>query len=133
MNPYTPQANLILGWLWIVLGFLSGSIIGLNFNFFRDDWLGGYSGLKRRLYRLGHISFFGLALVNFIFYFTARLFAEPGVMLKVASWGFIVGAITMPICCFVMAHFPRLKNLFYIPVMSLLTSGFFTLWEVVTR
>ncbi|MFQ6674869.1 MAG: hypothetical protein ACE5LH_00845 [Fidelibacterota bacterium] len=124
---------MILAWLWIVLGFLSGSLMGFNFRFFRDDWQGGYFSLKRRMYRLGHISFIGLGLINFMFYFTARLFTVSGDLLPIASWTFIAGAVTMPICCFVMANFPKLKGLFYLPVISLLAGGFLTVWEVVTR
>ena len=50
--------NLFLGWLWILLGFVSGMALGMFFH--RENWLGGYGSFKRRMYRLGHISFFGL-------------------------------------------------------------------------
>lgn len=92
--------------------------------------MGGYSSLKRRLYRLGHISFFGLAFVNLMFYFTAQRLTRSGRLLDIASWGFIVGAITMPTCCFLMAHYPKLKNLFYVPVISLIIAGLLTFWVV---
>ena len=52
------QLNLVLGWLWIALGFASGAVLGLWFH--KEQWLGGYASWMRRLYRLGHISFFGL-------------------------------------------------------------------------
>ncbi|MBI2927824.1 MAG: hypothetical protein HYY24_19200 [Verrucomicrobia bacterium] len=128
MKSQVAQLNLIVAWLWIVLGFVAGFILGLNFH--REDWLGGYASHKRRLYRLAHISFFGLALVNLVFYFTAReLFtAKPTVTL--ASWGFIVGAVTMPLCCVLMAHSTKWRTLFAVPVFSLLTGGVLTLWEV---
>ena len=64
------QFNLLIAWIWILLGFLSGAALGTRFH--REDWLGGYGSFKRRLYRLGHISFLGLAAMNLLFYFTAQ-------------------------------------------------------------
>lgn len=54
MNSHMAQINLIFAWLWIAVGFVLGFIFGLNFH--REEWLGGYTTLKRRLYRLAHIS-----------------------------------------------------------------------------
>ena len=121
--------NLLLAWLGIFLGFGSGAVLGLKFH--REDWLGGYGSFKRRLYRLGHISFFVLAMVNLMFYFTAQTFPSATLPLLVASWGFVVGAVTMPVCCFVMAHNAKTQALFAIPVGSLLVGGILTLWEVI--
>ena len=129
MNFNAAHLNLILAWLWIVLGFAVGFFLGLNFH--KERWLGGYAGFRRRLYRLAHISFFGLAGVNFLFYLTARSFTHASIPVTVASWGFVLGAVTMPICCFVLAHRPRLRALFLIPVVSLITGGTLTLWEVI--
>ena len=125
------QMNLILGWLWIVLGFVSGAIMGFNFRFFNEKWAGGYSGLKRRLYRLGHISFFGLALINLLFYFTVQMMAINGLLIEIASKGFLLGAVTMPICCFLIAHYTCTKHFFYVPVINLIVGGFLTFLEVI--
>jgi len=62
MNLSGCQINLLAAWCGIVLGFLYGMVLGMFFR--RDDWLGGYASLKRRMYRLGHISMFGLGAVN---------------------------------------------------------------------
>jgi hypothetical protein len=129
VNFHTAQLNLVLAWLWIVLGFAIGIVFGLNFH--KARWLGGYASFKRRLYRLAHISFFGLAVVNFLFYLTAEHLGRVSSALMVASWGFVFGAITMPLCCFVMAHRPKLRALFLVPVISLITAGGLTLWEVI--
>jgi hypothetical protein len=128
MNLHRAQLNLFLAWLWILVGFILGFVFGLHFQ--KEDWLGGYSSFPRRLYRLAHISFFGLALVNFLFYATTEKFHTASPAADVASWGFIVGAVTMPLCCVVLAHQPRLRALFLIPVASLITAGTLTLWEV---
>src|ERR1039457_3532691 len=120
--------NLILAWLWILLGFVSGMVLGL---FFRgENWLGGYGSFKRRMYRLGHISFFGLGAVNLLFCLTVQNFSLAGQGIGMASWAFIVGAITMPVCCVVMAHFPKTHLIFAVPVISLIAGGVLTFGKV---
>ena len=121
------QINLALAWLWILLGFVSGMVLGMFFH--RENWLGGYASFKRRMYRLGHISFFGLGAVNLLFCFTVKNFALAGEGIRVASLAFVIGAIAMPLCCLVMAHRPKAHMLFSIPVVSLLTGGALTCWE----
>jgi hypothetical protein len=117
--------NLLLAWLWILLGFVSGMVLGL---FFRgEDWLGGYASFKRRMYRLGHISFFGLGALNLLFWLTVQHFSLAGQGISVASWAFIVGAIAMPICCVIMASFPKAHLIFSVPVVSLILGGALTL------
>jgi hypothetical protein len=121
------QINLLAAWIGMLLGFLSGLALGLCFH--REDWLGGYGSFTRRLYRLAHISFFGLGAVNFFFYFTAHTL-PAGTLLALASSAFLAGAITMPICCIIMAHFPNTRMLFALPVLSLVTGGALTVMEV---
>ena len=122
------NANLALAWLWILLGFASGMVLGL---FFHDEnWLGGYGSFKRRMYRLGHISFFGLGAVNLLFCLTVQNFSLSGALIRFASLAFIAGAIAMPLCCLVMAHFPKARMLFAVPVISLIAGGLLTLMEV---
>ncbi len=127
MNADVARLNLVLAWLWIVVGFGIGFFFGLHFH--KEGWLGGYSSYRRRLYRLAHISFFGLGAVNFLFYLTTRSFAPGSITVTIASWGFVLGAVSMPLCCFILAHQPRLRALFLIPVLSLMTAGTLTLWE----
>jgi hypothetical protein len=126
-----PAMNLALAWLWLTLGFLSG--LGLGLFFHREDWLGGYGSFRRRLYRLAHISFFGLGFVNLGFYFTARTLHGPSALLQLASGSFLVGAISMPLCCLLMAHFPRARFLFAVPVLSLLVGGVLTTFMLLNQ
>ena len=128
MNISFLKWNLIIAWVWVLLGFVSGFMLGSRFH--EENWLGGYASHKRRLYRLAHISFFGLALINLMFYFTARGFAAASSQTSFASWGFIAGAMTMPVCCLIMAHRPKLRALFLIPVSCLVAAGSLTIWEV---
>ena len=129
LRPILP--NLALAWLWCVLGFAGGGIMGMRFQ--NEHWLGGYSSFPRRLYRLGHISFFGLALMNLLFFFTVCAVGKPGESWALPSGGFLIGAVTMPVCCFLMAHRPTLRPLFLfaLPVGSLLLAGLATFWKVV--
>jgi hypothetical protein len=120
--------NLFLAWLWILMGFLTGMMIGLFFH--GENWLGGYSSFKRRMYRLGHISFFGLGVLNLLFWLTAQNLSLTGSLTNIASWAFIAGAVTMPVCCIVMAHFPKAHLVFAVPVISLIVGGTLILVEV---
>ena len=125
MKNFGANLNLLIAWLWILLGFVSGLVMGCFFH--REQWLGGYASHKRRLYRLAHISFFGLGLVNLCFYFTMKSLEEPNAGL--ASWALVAGAVTMPICCIAMAHAPQSRPLFSVPVLSLLLGGALTVWR----
>jgi len=123
------QPNLLLAWLWILLGFISGMLLGL---FFHDEhWLGGYGSFRRRMYRLGHISFFGLGVLNLLFCLTVKHYLLAGTGLYVASWAFMIGAVTMPLCCAIMANWPQARLIFSVPVVSLLTGGLLILKELV--
>jgi hypothetical protein len=119
--------NLIFAWLWILLGFVSG--LGLGLFFHRENWLGGYGSFQRRLYRLAHISFFGLGAVNLLFWLTLPRLAtlEPPAAVTIASWAFIIGGVAMPLCCVVMAHCPEAHLIFAVPVISLILGGALTL------
>jgi hypothetical protein len=121
--------NLILAWIWILLGFTSGMVLGMFFH--GENWLGGYGSFKRRMYRLGHISFFGLGAVNLLFCLTVQNFSLSGPQIHYASLAFIVGAIAMPVCCVVVAHFPKAHMIFAVPVVSLIAGGVLTLLEII--
>ena len=109
-------ANLIGGWLGMLAGVLSGSLIGLFFH--GDEWMGGYGSYRRRLTRLGHISFFGLGFLNLLFAATAPQLLLPAGYLRVASISLIVSAIAMPVVCFLSAWRKPMRHLFPIPVIA---------------
>jgi hypothetical protein len=124
------RLNLAFAWLWIVLGFVSGAIMGMRFK--GEHWLGGYASFPRRLYRLGHISFFGLGFINFLFAVTLRVFAIHSPAGDWAGLAFMAGGALMPICCALLARFPALNPaaLFAAPVTSLLLGGGLTLFLI---
>jgi hypothetical protein len=120
--------NLFLAWTWMLLAFTSGMVLGLFFH--RETWLGGYGSFKRRMYRLSHISFFGTGAINLFFYLTAQTFCSTASLAGQASWLFVAGAISMPLCCVMMAHYPKATMIFAVPVLSLVTGAILTLMEV---
>ncbi|MCP5536081.1 MAG: hypothetical protein H7A51_07565 [Akkermansiaceae bacterium] len=104
-----------VGWLGMLMGVISGAIIGLQFH--KKDWLGGYSARPRRFVRLGHISFFGIGLLN-LFY--GLSLPSMGVSSVAAMWGayLLLGAlVSMPACCFLTAWKMPFRHLFPVPVL----------------
>jgi hypothetical protein len=110
--------NLFVGWLAILSGVLSGMIVGLFFH--KDQWMGGYGSFRRRMIRLGHISFFGLGFINIMFALSLSMLNLPTPYLRISSVGFIIGVISMPLCCFLTAWRQGFRYLFPIPVGSVL-------------
>jgi hypothetical protein len=110
--------NLLAGWIGMLAGVLSGALIGLFFH--RDDWMGGFDSYRRRLTRLGHISFFGLGFVNLLFGLTVIALRMSEDLLTIASRCLLLGAASMPACCFLSAWRKPLRHLFPIPVASVL-------------
>lgn len=124
------STNLMAAWLGIIAGLGSGVVMGLLFH--NDNWLGGYPSWTRRLVRLAHISFFGLAFINLAYAFSVRFLIMtqpnpwPGTLL-------IVGAISMPVVCYLAAWRKPLRHLFPIPILSLLAGvGIFIITGVIS-
>ena len=110
--------NETFGWIWILLGLLVG--LGLGLKFHREGWWGGYVSLRRRLIRLAHVSLVALGFLNVLFALSAaRLRLEPAA-LSIASWALLAGGASMPVCCGLAAWKPGLRQLFALPVLSLL-------------
>lgn len=125
--------NELFGWMWIVLGFLSGAVLGLWFH--NEEWLGGYNSFRRRLLRLGHISFIGLGILNILFIYTVERLhivssSSVNSNIETASCAFFVGAVTMPVCCALAAWKKSFHLFFAVPVTSLLIGGILLIKEV---
>ena len=102
----------------MLAGVISGAIIGLFFH--HEGWLGGYSSFRRRMTRLGHISFWGLGFINVMFALSVRAVELPIMSMRVASLGFMLGLVTMPLCCFLTAWRESFRFLFPVPVICVL-------------
>lgn len=113
------------GWLGMLLGVISGAIIGLFFA--KRDWMGGYSSFRRRLMRLGHIAFFGIGFLNILFALTLPALNLSEGMGIIASLGLLLSLATMSLVCFLAAWRKPLRHLFPIPVSGALLSILLTL------
>lgn len=113
-----PNANILAGWVGMLGGVVSGAVIGL---YFHDEcWIGGYGSFRRRMVRLGHISFFGLGILN-VLAGLMLLNSEPAR----SYGGFVVGGfvfslLAMPLCCFLTAWKDFLRYLFPLPIIGVL-------------
>lgn len=121
--------NIYTAWVAFLVGIIAGAVSGLKFH--SEDFLGGYASWRRRLVRLAHISFFGIGLINLVFALTARALAITS-GLTVASVMLLVGAITMPLVCYLAAFRPQFRHLFFIPVLSVLSGVVVMLWRVIS-
>ena len=110
--------NIFVGWSGMLLGAISGAVLGLFFH--RDTWAGGYGSFRRRMLRLGHISFFGIGFLNLLFGLTLTAVSLSPTYSRIASAGLIVAVVTMPACCFLSAWKKPLRHLFPIPVLAVL-------------
>jgi hypothetical protein len=110
----SPSSNAIVGWLLILVGLLSGALLGLRFR--RDDFLGGYTSFRRRIVRLGHVACVALGALNVLFAATVPT-TLPRHELASALW--LVGAFAMPSVCWLTAWRERLRHLFFVPVLAL--------------
>jgi hypothetical protein len=109
--------NLIAAWVGILLGVLDGAAMGLFFH--SPQWLGGYASWRRRLLRLGHISYFGIAFLNLAFALTLHVMhwraPWPAMGIALAASNFL-----MPAICYLAAWKDQFRRLFFIPVSCVL-------------
>ena len=104
--------NLYAAWIGFLLGALAGATAGLFFD--RENWLGGYADWRRRMVRLGHISFFGIGLLNLGFYLTVEAVGiQEGI--RIPAILLMVGAVAMPLVCYLSAYRKGFRHLFFVP------------------
>ena len=107
------------GWFGMLFGVLSGAVLGLFFH--RKEWLGGYASHPRRFLRLGHISFFGIGLLNLFYGLSLKPFGIDGTTAWWGAIGLSVALVTMPMCCFLTAWKKGYRHLFPLPVIGAAT------------
>ena len=118
-NMSTDNLHMLIGWVAMFFGVASGAVIGLFFH--REKWAGGYGSFRRRMLRLGHISFFGIGFLNLLFGLTLKSMSIPDLNVSIASYGFFTGVVAMPLCCFLTAWKNQFRHLFPIPVIAVST------------
>ena len=114
----TGMLHILVGWCAVLFGATSGAVMGLFFH--EETWAGGYTSYRRRMLRLGHISFFGIGFLNFFFGLTLSLITLPQTYTRIASLGFLIAVVAMPACCYLAAWKKPLRHLFPIPVLAVL-------------
>ena len=124
------EINLYAAWIGMLLGGIMGAIQGLFFH--QEEWLGGYGSWIRRMMRLGHISFFGIAFINIAFAVTANVLGiEQDIYIP--SILFIIGAVGMPLICYLSAFKKGFRHLFFIPALSIIGGIVSLLWIMYTN
>ncbi|RYD66825.1 MAG: hypothetical protein EOP83_04120 [Verrucomicrobiaceae bacterium] len=108
--------SLLVGWAGFLGGVISGAIMGLLFH--REDWLGGYGSRERRMVRLGHISFFGIGLINLFYALSLEPLGVPHEAARTGAIALLVALVAMPLNCFLCAWQKPFRHLFFIPVLS---------------
>ena len=119
--------NLYVAWLSMLLGGISGAVTGLFF--YNTDFLGGYTSWCRRMVRLGHISFFGIGLINLAFALSIKAL-EISQTPQIPSILLIVAAVTMPLVCYLSAIKPFSRHLFFIPASSVIFALVLFSWRI---
>ena len=114
----TGVLHVLVGWSAVLFGAASGAVMGLFFH--EESWAGGYGSYRRRMLRLGHISFFGIGFLNFFFGLTLSLITLPSMHAQIASWGFLIAVFAMPACCYLSAWKKPMRHLFPVPVLAVL-------------
>ena len=111
--------NFIAGWWLILVAFVSGAVIGLEFH--REDFLGGYTSFPRRLLRLGHLALAALGMLNVV-YGLSPVSTNAAWHASLAGPLLLGGALAMPLVCFLSAWRKSFRHLFFIPVMLLIAA-----------
>jgi hypothetical protein len=117
--------NAIAAWIGVLLGVLSGMVGGLFFH--ERDWLGGYASWPRRMLRLGHISFFGIAALNIGYSVTLNYLGWPPPPVAISA-ALAAGNVLMPLACALAAWRARLRHVFAVPVACVLAGVIGLLW-----
>jgi hypothetical protein len=103
--------NATVAWAAMLIGAVSGAALGTRFD--REQWLGGYGSWQRRMLRLGHIAFFGVAFLNLALAVSAASLGWP--IGRAASVALAAANGLMPAACFLAAWRKPLRHLFVLP------------------
>ena len=79
--------------------------------------------------RLGHISFFGLGLLNLFFALTVRFLGLDSGLTAISRL-LILALATMPLVCYLSAWKKPFRHLFFIPALSATVGIAWFTWKV---
>lgn len=119
--------NIVFGWLWMNMGFITGLLMGLKAEQFGlntlkegPTWLDGYGSIPRRLIRLGHVAFIMLPVLNILYGQFIDGAALSHAWKLTGSYAMIAGAVGIPLLCFGAAFYRPLKILLGLPASAIL-------------
>ena len=124
MDAIAHPLNWFAGWTLLLLGFLTGAIIGMRFH--DESFLGGYASFRRRIVRLGHIALAALGILNVVFSLSP-VPSQDETLGRWASICFVAGGVAMPAVCFLTGWRPDARRWFFIPVLLLMSAVVLTL------
>lgn len=113
--------NRRVGWISACVGIATGLIMGLwSFDgpFSVPGWLGEYDQTSRRLARLGHIAFLGLAIFNLLLSRELQRLTLGVIGQRIASLAMNFGNIFLPLTLFAAAIYRPMKYLMSIPALA---------------
>lgn len=125
------QLNIVFGWVWIVLGILSGSLIGMwafDGPFKPPRNHKNYDDLSRRLVRLAHIACFMLPLICVVYGMHIDNALLPDNLKLVGSYGMIICMIGVPTLLVAASFKIEFKYLEVIPVSAGIVSFMIMAW-----
>ena len=82
--------------------------------------------------RLAHVAFFGIGILNLSFALTARALRMDG-HLGLPSALLLVGAVTMPLVCYLSAFRIGFRQLFAVPALSVTFGIALFAWRVLAQ
>lgn len=121
MNFSTPHSNRLVGWCSAAIGAGTGLVMGLwSFDgpVAVPEGLGEYGDTARRLARLGHIAFFGLAMLNLLLAHELERGRVSAGLSRWASACMNFGNVFLPLTLFMAAAWHPLKYLMPIPALA---------------
>ena len=115
------QVNILFGWAWMCVGFLSGMILGLRAE--GEQWLGGYVSVTRRYLRLSHVAFIALSIINILYGKELAAVNLPVHIKNIGSYLMIFGAAGVPLTCISAAFFRKTKYFLPLSALAVLTGS----------
>ncbi len=113
------EINILFGWAWMCVGFLSGMILGLRAE--GEQWLGGYASLTRRYLRLAHVAFVALSIINILYGKELGTIDLPNNFKNIGSALMIFGAAGVPLACISAAFLRKTRYFLPVPATAVLT------------
>ncbi len=112
------QINILFGWAWMCIGFVSGMTLGLWAE--GEQWLGGYASVTRRYLRLAHVAFIALSVINILYGKELGSVALPNHIKNIGSALMIFGAAGVPLACISAAFFRKTRYFLPLPALAVL-------------